>query len=199
MDFWINPVFIECANDVGAVKLVVRFLAYVHKKLPDDFSLGVGEQSEVAGVIMGLCKAEGHPELVSAVQIGNEVSRQMEPHPLGVEKGETAVTPIKFAHWNASPILLLVAGAVTSAHSFVLIVINPLRLLEPNAAAQRDTGKRFSDFIAEAYIHYVSRRPDFHDQVLALQGIAVLHEDFIHDPVCRGVNGGLHLHRLECQ
>ena len=70
---WIDPVFIKRADNVRAVKLVVRLLADMQKELSDYFPLGVGEQSEVTGIIMGLCKAEGHAKIVSALQVCNEV------------------------------------------------------------------------------------------------------------------------------
>ena len=79
----------------------------------------------------------------------------MESHPLGVEKTETAVTAAKFAYGNASPILLFVAGAVTGACSFVLVVIHALRLLKPNAASQLYAGKCFSNAVAEGFVHSV--------------------------------------------
>jgi len=70
---WINPVFIESAENVLAVELIVRLLADMEKEFSDNFPLDVGEQSEVAGVITGLCKAEGHSTGVSTLQIRNEV------------------------------------------------------------------------------------------------------------------------------
>ena len=65
----------ESADNARAVELVVRLLADMQKELSDYFPLGVGEQSEVAGVIMGFCKAEGHAKVVSALQVSNEVGR----------------------------------------------------------------------------------------------------------------------------
>jgi hypothetical protein len=88
----------------------------------------------------------------------------MESHPLGVEKTETAVAAVKLGDRNTSPILPLVAGAVTSACSFVFVVINALRLLKPDAAAERYAGKRFSNFVAESFVHsawLVAYKADF--------------------------------------
>ena len=125
----------------------------MQKEISNYFPLGVGEQSEIVGVIMGLCKAEGHAKVVSALQVGNEIGRQMESHPIGVEKTEAAVAAVKLAHGNTSPILLLITGAVTSESSFVFVVINALHLLKPDSAARSYAGKRFSDFVAESCVH----------------------------------------------
>ena len=79
----------------------------------------------------------------------------MESHSFSVEETETAVATVKLAHGNTSPIILLVAGAETSAGGFVFVIINALRLLEPDAVAQRYAGKRFPDFVAEGLVHSV--------------------------------------------
>ena len=79
----------------------------------------------------------------------------METHPLGIEKAEAAVATVKLAHRNARPIILLVTVTITSACSFVLMVINALCLLQSDAAAKCYTGECFSNFVAEFFVHSV--------------------------------------------
>ena len=56
-----------------AVELVIRLLADMQEELSDYFPLGIREQSEVVGEVMGFCKAEGHAKIVSPLQVSYEV------------------------------------------------------------------------------------------------------------------------------
>lgn len=96
---------------------------------------------------------KNHVVIAKAFQLGDEVSGQMEAHPLGVEKTEAAGATLQLRGWDTTPIFFFVFGTVASERRRIGVIVETLRLLEANALAELHAGKRFLDEIAERVVH----------------------------------------------
>ena len=134
----LSPVFIKCAKNVRAVKLVIPVVESVQKKSSDRSALGVGKQAEVAVIVTGLREAECHTKTVIPAQVCDQVGGKVKPHALGVEEAQAAVATAKCLRRYAMPVVLLVAGTAGSATLGAGVIVKALRLLQTNATAKRN-------------------------------------------------------------
>jgi hypothetical protein len=119
----IRPVTVEGAF-VCATEMMIWTGGDVKQICPDGTPLcGRQQRKRAIGEAAWISEMENHVVPVKTPQLGDEIRGKMEAHPLGVEKTETAVATVQLQGWDTTPVFCLVAGAVTSARSRIVVIV----------------------------------------------------------------------------
>jgi hypothetical protein len=87
-----------------------------------------------------------------AFEVGDQVRREMKPHPVGVEKRQAAVTPVEVRNGDRGPVVLLILRTVRRQRLSIGIVIKALPLAKTDAVPEDDPGESSPDLAQDALL-----------------------------------------------